>query len=231
MNKLKKSLPGDDVIPTLKQWLEEEAQQARLVNEIAEEEAYLSGKQEAFGKLCLAIAKNDHSTARTIMNQQKWTAESFPVPDAGNWHNEASLIFYGCWGNGITKMMDYKMLLFLADEDPASILSNDPDGVSMLHATLNSSPNPSVIKELLSRGVNPHRIDANKESYLDRLKATSPTSDTAEATATIISVVEKFMQAHTREECETREAEIKVQQKPSWVGRAANPPSWYITRP
>ena len=226
-------------IPSLRNWIEAPAQKTRLASEISEikldppaKEAWLN----AYRQFLSAIAKDNYSAAKQIMQKQGWDWRSIRNPAAKGFHKDASLMFYSCWGNsGISDIIDYKTFLFFAHEDPLSLFSKEPSGGSMLHATLHSPPNPSVIKELLQRGVNPYRLNEQNKTYLMGLKkrrertysrkipeeGSESYAHYKELTETI-SMVENFMSQHTESECVAREAALIAQYKertPSWVQR------------
>jgi len=154
-------------VPFLDEWIKKERADW-LADEIKYEKEYMQGTEKIspLEKLTFAAASDRFDDADEIMDKQGWTGASKP-----DINNSRTLMFHACDGNSkFHKMMYYKLLLYLADRDPACVVSRF-DGETMLHTTFSGAENPVVIKELLSRGANPYATNQDKKTYLEVLEA------------------------------------------------------------
>lgn len=130
-----------------------------------------SAAEHPFRALLLALAENDYARADRVMAEQRWTPLSKPDPDAGNWHKDATLMFYGCWGNEKSTPPELmaRLYVYLRERDPEAIFSRAPSGDTMLRAWTNGAYDLSILQDLLERGVDPLAKDNEGRTVMDFL--------------------------------------------------------------
>ncbi|MDX2073464.1 MAG: hypothetical protein SFX19_03755 [Alphaproteobacteria bacterium] len=221
-------------VPSLREWGDLPAQQAFASGHIGRLQAIADNTEQsaaeaaAYARLLIAVHNNDNEEAGRIMQQQGWRADSVTTLSSHHW----PLLAQSCDGNGgVTAVFNDRLFLWLADREPAAVvaleLPESEGGGSLLHATLKGPPNPSMIKELLERGVDPYRRDRGHQTYLDKLQAYHrehphiPNATSAidiEANArllkreSIIAMVQQFMAEHP-------ETEYTARHEQNWVSR------------
>jgi hypothetical protein len=152
--------------------------------------------EEGSGIHALILAlKSGYDAADAVMARLGWTAATCPNTDTSNWHRDCSLMYYSCWGNTKERYNGESLLLYdyLVNRWPEAVHGPVPTGGNMLHAWMYNTQHLCILKDLLSRGVNPTQTDRDGKTPLDRLDdaLTKLQSETAPSLDEIGAILEE----------------------------------------
>mgnify|MGYP000558890387 CR=1 FL=1 len=155
------------LMPRLETFLPPDSEVASLADYIAGQKHSLDIEYDI---LCELPDKDPNREMLKAVYRDDWdTVRNMIGPQVS-----AQIAYDACHGNdSLSPILNHKLLGFLIEYDPACLLRpplpDEADG-SMLHATLQGNPAPSVVKALLLAGVDPRQKNNAGEDFLEAIK-------------------------------------------------------------